>query len=189
MDDILATFRPNLFAGKRVLISGGTVTGVDYGVWVNTYEGYESNASNTQVTISGGTITASQIGVYVEDSPENGTATATATLENDPVISTGGSGIGMWVTRRLEASDHTRTSRPTVASRRSRGCSARQKMLPPPTRVRTLVSFTSQTMKPCSQAAARSDPPPLNRSWRTSPSEDRTARAGSPFAETHTTSP
>ena len=36
-----------------LVISGGTVTGGDYGVWVNNFEGYSSNANNTFVTIQG----------------------------------------------------------------------------------------------------------------------------------------
>jgi hypothetical protein len=81
----------------QLLISGGSVTGVDYGVWVNTYEGYNSAAHNTQVTVSGLDITASQIGVYVEASAQNTTgATATATMEST-TITTAGSGVGLKV--------------------------------------------------------------------------------------------
>ncbi|MGA2439639.1 MAG: right-handed parallel beta-helix repeat-containing protein [Tepidisphaeraceae bacterium] len=81
-----------------VLISGGSVTGVDYGVWLNTYEGYSSDAVSTQVTISGVNISASKIGVYVEDSPQNGTATASATIEGNTSITTNTtSGIGVEV--------------------------------------------------------------------------------------------
>jgi parallel beta-helix repeat protein len=82
----------------QLLISGGSVTGVDYGVWVNTYEGYSSPAHNTQVTVSGLDITASQIGVWVEASPKNTTgATATATIDNNTSITTSGGGIGVKV--------------------------------------------------------------------------------------------
>jgi len=80
-----------------MLISGGTVKGVDYGVWVNTYEGNNGPASNTQVTVSGVGITASHIGVYVEDSPLNGSATATAIVEGNTAIATGGAGTGILV--------------------------------------------------------------------------------------------
>jgi hypothetical protein len=81
----------------QLLIYGGSVTGVDYGVWVNTYEAFNSAANNTQVTVSGLDITASQIGVYVEESPLNTTgATATATIDSAR-ITTAGSGIGVKV--------------------------------------------------------------------------------------------
>ena len=78
-------------------VTGGTITGATYGVWVNTYEGSNGNADNTQVTISGVSISAQQAGVYVEDSPENGIATASATIENNTSITTGGGGTGVLV--------------------------------------------------------------------------------------------
>ena len=87
----------NTPTGGSVEISGGIVTGVDYGVWVNTYEGYDGDADNTQVTVDGVGITASKIGVYVEDSPQNGVATATATIEGDTSITTDGAGTGIHV--------------------------------------------------------------------------------------------
>jgi uncharacterized delta-60 repeat protein len=92
----------------NVLISGGTVTGVDYGVWVNSYEGYNSNAAATQATISGVGITASQIGVYVEDSPQNTTPVAvSATIEGNTDITTGGSGTGILVSGATASADIT----------------------------------------------------------------------------------
>ena len=82
----------------NVLISGGSVTGVGYGVWVNTYEGYNSPADVTQATISGVSINASQIGVYVEDSPLNASHPAvSATIEGNTSITTGGDGTGILV--------------------------------------------------------------------------------------------
>ena len=39
-----------------LVIQGGMVTGGDYGIWVNNYEGYNSNANNTSATINGVTI-------------------------------------------------------------------------------------------------------------------------------------
>jgi hypothetical protein len=80
----------------QLLISGGSVTGVDYGVWVNTYEGYSSSANNTQVTVNGLDITASQVGVWVEASPQNTKgATATATIDCTTIAT--GSGVGVKV--------------------------------------------------------------------------------------------
>ena len=82
----------------NVLISGGSVTGVGYGVWVNTYEGYNSPADVTQATISGVSINASQIGVYVEDSPLNTShPDVSATIEGNTSITTGGVGTGILV--------------------------------------------------------------------------------------------
>jgi hypothetical protein len=82
----------------QLLISGGTVQGVDYGVWVNTYEGYSSPAAATQVTVSGTTISASQLGVYVEDSAANtGHPSATAIIEGNTSITTTGPGTGILV--------------------------------------------------------------------------------------------
>lgn len=84
-----------------VTISGGSVSGVDTGLWVNNYEGYESAASgSTLVTVDGVAITASGIGVYVQDDPRSLTPPATtdpsvwATIEGDTTISgTGAVGI------------------------------------------------------------------------------------------------
>jgi hypothetical protein len=79
-----------------LVIQGGSVAGVDYGVWVNTYEGNGSNAGNTQVSVNGLAGTARQIGVYVEDSSQNTTgATATAALSDGPTVATGGNGVGI----------------------------------------------------------------------------------------------
>jgi hypothetical protein len=81
----------------QLLISGGSVTAVKYGVWVNTYEGFNGAAANTQVTVSGLDITASQVGVYVEASPQNTKgATATATIDSTTITTTG-SGVGIKV--------------------------------------------------------------------------------------------
>ncbi|MFO0789325.1 MAG: right-handed parallel beta-helix repeat-containing protein [Pirellulales bacterium] len=69
-------------------INGGSVTGVDYGVWVNNYEGYLSNGDNTDVTVNGVEITASDIGVYVLDSPANTNGSSVhATIQNNTKIS------------------------------------------------------------------------------------------------------
>jgi hypothetical protein len=76
----------NVNANSPAMISGGTVTGVDIGVFVNNYEGYSSNAGDgAHATISGVTITpkASGIGVRVLDSPSSTThANVQATVTN-----------------------------------------------------------------------------------------------------------
>jgi hypothetical protein len=55
-----------------ITINGGTVDGGDYGVFVNNYEGYSSNASNTSIIIRNTILRDAAIaGVYVKDSPDN----------------------------------------------------------------------------------------------------------------------
>ena len=68
-------------------ISGGTVTGGDYGVFVNNYEGYVSDATSTSIILDGLTLQDAIIaGVYVKDSPDNTNgATTQATIINSPI--------------------------------------------------------------------------------------------------------
>ena len=74
-----------------LVISGGTVTGGDYGVFVNNFEGYNSNADNTSVTIDGVTINGAKVGVYVKDSPLNTNgATVSAIIKNNVITATTG---------------------------------------------------------------------------------------------------
>ena len=54
-----------------IAINGGSITGVNYGVWANSFEGFASNGDAVSGTVSGVNITASAIGVYVEDSTLN----------------------------------------------------------------------------------------------------------------------
>jgi hypothetical protein len=69
-------------------IEGGSVTGADYGVFVNNYEGYTSDGGDTAITIDGVVIDALEIGVYVLDSPLNTNgSTVTATLVNNTISS------------------------------------------------------------------------------------------------------
>lgn len=57
-----------------LLVDGGTVSGVDYGVWANNYEGYSSDASDgAHVVVSNTIVTASTYGVYVLDSTNSTT--------------------------------------------------------------------------------------------------------------------
>jgi len=72
-------------------VEGGTVSGADYGVWVNNYEGYSSDAHSTSVTIDGVTITGAEIGVYVKDSPDNTNgATVSAIIKNNSITAATG---------------------------------------------------------------------------------------------------
>ncbi len=74
----------NVTTTAPLAISGGTVTGGDYGVFVNNWEGYSSNGNNTAITIDGVTVLGSDIaGVYVKDSPSNTNgATVYANIQN-----------------------------------------------------------------------------------------------------------
>ena len=70
-----------------LVIQGGTITGGDYGVWVNNYEGYTSNAGNTSATINGATIDGAKVGINVWDSPSNTNgSTVNAILTNNTVL-------------------------------------------------------------------------------------------------------
>lgn len=74
----------NVTTTAPIAIAGGTVTGGDYGIFVNNFEGYTSNADPTAVKIDGVTILGSDIaGVYVKDSPSNtNNATVYANIQN-----------------------------------------------------------------------------------------------------------
>ncbi len=77
-------------------ISDGIVTGVQYGVWLNSYEGTGGPGDATSAVISGVNIAASQIGVYVEDSSQTYAFTpvaVSATIEGNTTITGGATGI------------------------------------------------------------------------------------------------
>ncbi|HNT55770.1 MAG TPA: hypothetical protein PKG95_13715, partial [Anaerolineaceae bacterium] len=76
-------------------ISGGSVSGADYGVWVNNYDGYGSNADDTSITLVGVQISdASLAGVYVLDNPAEADGDpVTATLLNGVVLDNCTTGI------------------------------------------------------------------------------------------------
>ncbi len=90
-----------------VLISGGSISGVDYGIWVNSYEGFNSPAAQTSATVDGVSISASQLGVYVEDSYQyfsaqfmaagNPEVPVSATIEGNTSITIAATGIGIEV--------------------------------------------------------------------------------------------
>ena len=90
-------------------ISGGTVTGVDYGVWANNYEGYFSDAGATHIKVSGVNITADLIGVYVLDSASNTNGSkVSATILGNNTITTGGAGTGIKVEKSRRVRGHLR---------------------------------------------------------------------------------
>lgn len=69
-------------------IEGGHISGVQYGIWVNNYEGYNSNAHDTRLFVDHTTITATDIGAYILDSLSNTNgATVFANLSNNTDIS------------------------------------------------------------------------------------------------------
>ena len=77
-----------------ITISGGTVTGGDYGVFVNNYEGYTSNANNTSIIVNGVTILASDIaGIYVKDSDDNTNGATVFADVQSSTIDTNATGI------------------------------------------------------------------------------------------------
>ncbi len=81
-------------------ITGGTVSGVDDGVWANSFEGNDSPGGATSVTLNGVSINASQIGIYVEDSSQyhgNTPVPVSATIEGTTSVTVGASGIGLEV--------------------------------------------------------------------------------------------
>ena len=81
-----------------MVLSGDTISGVDNGVWVNSYEGYTSPADATSITLSNENITASQYGVYVEDSSANtGHPSVSAQITGGTISATGLSAVGVYV--------------------------------------------------------------------------------------------
>lgn len=84
----------NVNSNSPANISGGTITNVNTGIFVNNFEGYSSNATNgAHATISGVTINASEVGVRVLDSPSSTThAKVNATVTNT-TINAGTDGI------------------------------------------------------------------------------------------------
>ncbi len=79
-----------------VLISGGAVQQANYGVWVNNWDGYNSQGSSTHATISGVDIVgASLAGVYAQDDPQSSNGSIVDATVTNTVIS--GAGVGVSV--------------------------------------------------------------------------------------------
>lgn len=70
----------------ELTLSGGTVTGADYGVWVNNYEGYSSDGGDTAILVDGLTIEDAEIGINVWDSPDNTTDTSVSAVVQNTTI-------------------------------------------------------------------------------------------------------
>ncbi|MDQ3018203.1 MAG: Ig-like domain-containing protein, partial [Bacteroidota bacterium] len=82
----------NCSAAANVTVSGGAITGCQYGVVASNYDGYASNANPGAGTLSGVTISGSGIAaVHVKDNPANTiNASITLTVTNDcQIIGTG----------------------------------------------------------------------------------------------------
>ncbi|MCC6752714.1 MAG: HYR domain-containing protein, partial [Saprospiraceae bacterium] len=75
----------NVRSTAPAIISGGTVTGVDIGLFVNNYEGYVSDAGEgAHTTVSGLVATDCPIGAKIFDSPSSTLhAAVTATIKDD----------------------------------------------------------------------------------------------------------
>ncbi len=68
-------------------LSGGSVTGGDFGVWVNNYEGYASNGGDTAIIVDGLVISHADVGVNIWVSPSaTNDATIEATVQNSTII-------------------------------------------------------------------------------------------------------
>jgi parallel beta-helix repeat protein len=89
-------------ANDGITIQGGSVTNVDYGVWINNWDGYPtstgSNAGRTKAKIDGLTITDADLaGLYLKDNPLNtsgASAFVYAKLTNSTIS---GSGTGVLI--------------------------------------------------------------------------------------------
>lgn len=83
----------------NMVIEGGTVTGGDHGVFVNNWEGYDSNSTHTAVTVKSVTITdAAEAGVYVKDSPNNTNGATVSAVITDTVFNTPSGSVGILLT-------------------------------------------------------------------------------------------
>jgi autotransporter-associated beta strand protein len=80
-----------------LVIGGGSVNNVTYGVWVNDYDGYVSAADAlTAATITGITISGSQTGIYIQDDPQaggNGGYAVQATITGNTLINGASTGV------------------------------------------------------------------------------------------------
>jgi hypothetical protein len=79
-----------------VTVTGGSVSNVSYGVWVNNWDGYNSQGDSTKATISGVNISSATLaGVYVQDDPRSTNGSVQATVHGNTVVT--GSGVGVMV--------------------------------------------------------------------------------------------
>ncbi len=89
----------NVNPASPVSISGGSVSNVGIGVYVNNYEGYNSNGGNTAAIIDGINLTNNLgLGIYVKDSPSNTNgATVFAEIKGNTEINTNPNGTAILI--------------------------------------------------------------------------------------------
>ncbi|MBK8504501.1 MAG: hypothetical protein IPL46_21215 [Saprospiraceae bacterium] len=80
----------NVNPNAPVLIQGGSASNVDIGIFVNNYEGYNSDAGNTDCVIDQVDLTVNlEKGIYVKDSPSNTNgATVNALIQGNTEVTT-----------------------------------------------------------------------------------------------------
>ncbi|MCB0685261.1 MAG: hypothetical protein KDC53_02015, partial [Saprospiraceae bacterium] len=90
----------NVNTNAPVHIMGGSVSNTDIGVFVNNYEGYVSNAGNTDCVIEQVDLTNNiETGIYVKDSPDNSNGSTVHALikDNTSILTNDVSGVGILV--------------------------------------------------------------------------------------------
>lgn len=86
----------NCPATAGAVFTGGTITGCDYGIWVNNYDGYASTGNSSTATVNNVTISsASLAGVYVKDNALNSNGATVHAILNGGSVS--GSVVGLLV--------------------------------------------------------------------------------------------
>jgi parallel beta-helix repeat protein len=83
----------NVNPNAPVLIQGGSASNVDVGIFVNNFEGYNSDAGNTSCVIDGVDLTVNlEKGIYIKDSPGNtNNATVHALVKGNTEVTTNAS--------------------------------------------------------------------------------------------------
>ncbi len=89
-------------ATDGIVVQGGTVTDVDYGVWINNWDGYPtsggSNAGHSNAKMDGVTIDGAELaGVYLKDNPSNTSGASAYVYANIQNSTIKNSGIGILV--------------------------------------------------------------------------------------------
>ena len=110
----------NVNPNAPVHIDGGSASNVDIGVFVNNFEGYNSDGGNTAGLIDGVDLTVGiDTGVYVKDSPLNTNgATVAAEVTGDTDVETNTTdGVGIYVSGAdASVNLHTTTCPPSLAT-------------------------------------------------------------------------
>ena len=83
---------------STITLNGGSVTGADYGVWVDNFDGGDASAGSTAVIVNGVSVSnAADAGIYVQDDPRNTTSPSniSATITGGTTVT--GSAVGILV--------------------------------------------------------------------------------------------